>query len=78
MFQSAPRTPARGDRDPANRQSHKTFLLHFREQDEFFHSQENSIFKERLKVFVGHKVSASRECARGKSALMVRASRFIR
>jgi hypothetical protein len=31
-----------------------------------------------LKVFVGHKVSASRESVKAKSALMVRGRRFIR
>ena len=36
VFQSAPRARARGDGDPAKRQSHKTLLLRFREQVEFF------------------------------------------
>lgn len=77
-FQSAPRPRGRGDCDPANRQSHKTLLLRFREQDDFTHPQANFVFKERLKVFVGHKVSASRESVKVKSALMVRGKQFIR
>jgi hypothetical protein len=78
LFQSAPRTHARGDNSPANRQSHKALSLSFREQHEFFRPKQNSIFKEPLKVFVSHKVSASRESIKVKSALLVRGRRFIR